>query len=185
MAILITIMVLDFKVPSEASLAALCSLAPVFLSYVLSYIYLGIYWNNHHHLMQVVHKVNGPVLWANLHLLFWLSLIPFVTAWMGNHHFEGIPVAVYGAILLFSGTAYYILTRCLLAIHQADSPLAKAVGRDGKGIISLLVYSVAILLANFHSWIACSLYVMVACMWLIPDTRIEHVLMDDPTGKLE
>jgi uncharacterized membrane protein len=178
-------MVLDFKVPADSSLASLCALAPVFFSYVLSYIYLGIYWNNHHHLMQAVHTVNGPTLWANLHLLFWLSMIPFVTAWTGQHHFEGPPVAIYGVVLFCAGTAYYILTRCLLAIHEKNSTLAKAVGRDGKGKISIVIYAVAIALALFHSWVACCLYVLVACLWLIPDRRIENILVETPSERRE
>jgi uncharacterized membrane protein len=175
-AILITIMVLELKVPHEEGLAALRPLIPVFLSYVLSFIYLGIYWNNHHHLFQAVQHVNGSVLWANLHLLFWLSLVPFVTGWMGENNFGALPVALYGTVLLLSGAAYFILTRVLVAQHGEDSTLAMAVGRDFKGMVSLGIYAVAILLSFVNSWVACLLYALVAVMWLIPDRRIEKVL---------
>ncbi len=175
-AILITIMVLELKVPHEAGLAALRPLIPVFLSYVLSFIYLGIYWNNHHHLLQAVRHVNGGVLWANLHLLFWLSLVPFVTGWMGENNFGALPVAFYGVVLLLAGAAYFILTRVLIAQHGEDSTLAMAVGRDFKGMVSLGIYAVAILLSFVNSWVACLLYALVAVMWLIPDRRIEKVL---------
>jgi uncharacterized membrane protein len=175
-AILITIMVLELKVPHEANLAALRPLIPVFLSYILSFIYLGIYWNNHHHLFQAANHVNGRVLWANLHLLFWLSLIPFVTAWTGENQFGAVPVAFYGGVLLFSAIAYLILTRTLIAHHGKDSALAIALGRDDKGRISVVIYAVAILLANVNSWLAFSLYILVAIMWLIPDRRIERTI---------
>jgi uncharacterized membrane protein len=175
-AILITIMVLELKVPHEEGIAALRPLIPVFLSYVLSFIYLGIYWNNHHHLFQAVQHVNGSVLWANLHLLFWLSLVPFVTGWMGENNFGALPVALYGTVLLLSGAAYFILTRVLIAQHGEDSTLAMAVGRDFKGMVSLGIYAVAILLSFVNSWVACLLYALVAVMWLIPDRRIEKVL---------
>jgi uncharacterized membrane protein len=175
-AILITIMVLELKVPHEADIAALRPLIPVFLSYVLSFIYLGIYWNNHHHLFQAAQHVNGSVLWANLHLLFWLSLVPFVTGWMGENNFGALPVAFYGVVLLLAGTAYFILTRVLIAQHGEDSTLAMAVGRDFKGKVSLVIYAVAILLSFINSWVACLLYTLVAVMWLIPDRRIEKVL---------
>src|SRR5574341_498666 len=160
-AIIITIMVLELRVPVVSSLAALRPITPVFLSYVLSFIFLGIYWSNHHHLLQVVEHVSGGVLWANLHLLFWLSLIPFVTGWMGENHFTALPVALYGAILLMAGLAYLILERALTAHHGKDSRLAVAVGKDLKGIISLIVYAVAIPLSFLNSWIAFSLYVLV------------------------
>lgn len=176
-AIIITIMVLELKVPHEADLAALRRLLPVFLSYVLSFIYLGIYWNNHHHLFQVVRHVNGSVLWANLHLLFWLSLIPFVTGWTGENHFAPLPVAVYGIVLFFAAIAYFILTRTLIFHHGNDSTLAIALGRDFKGKMSLAIYAVAILLSFVNSWLACLLYVLVAVMWLIPDRRIEKTLI--------
>jgi hypothetical protein len=175
-AILITIMVLELKIPLEADLAALRPLLPVFLSYILSYIYLGIYWNNHHHLFQAVQQVNGRVLWANLHLLFWLSLLPFVTAWAGENHFATWPVALYGLVLLFAAIAYFILTRTLIRHHGKDSTLATALGRDSKGKISLVIYALAILLAFVNVWLANLLYVLVALMWLIPDRRIEKKL---------
>ena len=175
-AIIITIMVLEIKVPHGLDLAALRPLIPVFLSYVLSFIFLGIYWNNHHHLLQAVRHVNGRILWANLHLLFWLSLIPFVTGWMGENNFAAMPVALYGVVLLLSALAYFILTRTLIYHHGSDSTLAIAVGRDFKGRISMVLYAVAIPLAFVNSWFACILYVLVAVMWLIPDRRIENTL---------
>ena len=176
LAIIITIMVLELTIPHEAGLAALLPLAPVFLSYVLSFVFLGIYWNNHHHLFQVVEHVDGRVLWANLHLLFWLSLIPFVTGWMGENQFAAWPVALYGVDLLFAAVAYFLLTRALLAIHKPDSVLATALGRDFKGKMSLLFYVVAVPLAFVYSWLAFALYVLVAVIWLIPDPRIERNL---------
>jgi uncharacterized membrane protein len=148
----------------------------VFLSYVLSFIFIGIYWSNHHHLLQVVEKVSGGVLWANLHLLFWLSLTPFVTGWMGENRFAAVPVALYGVVLLFSAVAYFILARSLLSIHARDSLLATALGADFKGKISMVIYLVAIPLAFVRSWLACALYVLVAVMWLVPDRRIEKKL---------
>jgi uncharacterized membrane protein len=175
-AIIITIMVLEMKVPHGADLAALRPLIPVFLSYVLSFIYLGIYWNNHHHLFQAVRHVNGHVLWANLHLLFWLSLIPFVTGWMGENHFAAVPVALYGTVLLFAASAYFILSRTLISHHGKDSTLATAIGRDAKGKVSVVIYALAILLSVVNSWFACALYVLVALIWLIPDQRIERNL---------
>ena len=175
-AIIITIMVLELKVPHGDNLAALRPLIPVFLSYILSFIYLGVYWNNHHHLCQVVQRVNGRVLWANLHLLFWLSLIPFVTAWMGENNFTVVPVAFYGGVLLFSAIAYSILTMTLVAHHGKDSTIATAIGRDFKGKASLAIYTVAIPLAFANSWLALSLYVLVAIIWLIPDRRIERAM---------
>ena len=175
-AILITIMVLELKVPLKADWAALLPLIPVFLSYVLSFAFLGIYWNNHHHLLQAVKHVDGRVLWANLHLLFWLSLIPFVTGWMGETQFAPRPVALYGTVLFLAGVAYNILTRSLVSLHGRDSVLASALGRDVKGKVSVLIYAVAIALSCVNSWWACALYVMVAVMWLIPDRRIEKTL---------
>lgn len=166
-------MVLEMKVPLGGDLAALAPVIPIFLSYLLSFVFLGIYWNNHHHLFQAVHHVNGGVLWANLHLLFWLSLIPFVTAWMGENHFSGWPVALYGAVLLFAAFAYFILVRALLSLHGQDSVLATALGRDVKGKLSLLFYAAAIPLSFLNSLLASLLYVLVAVMWLIPDPRIE------------
>jgi uncharacterized membrane protein len=177
-AIIITIMVLELRVPHDASLAALRPLLPVLLSYLLSFIYIGIYWNNHHHLLHAVDHVNGPILWANLHLLFWLSLIPFVTAWMGENHFERVPVAIYGVVLVAASIAYYILTRALIALHGRTSTLATAVGKDFKGQLSTTIYLVAIPLALWKWWLAFVLYVLVAIMWLAPDRRIERTLVE-------
>lgn len=179
-AIIITIMVLELKVPHEADLAALRPLIAVFLSYVLSFVFIGIYWNNHHHLLQAVRQVNGPVLWANLHLLFWLSLVPFVTNWMGESSFAAWPVALYGVVMWCAGLAYFILTRILISSHGQDSLLATALGGDFKGKVSLVIYTVAIFLALLIPWLACLLYVMVAIMWLIPDRRIEKMLGNEP-----
>ena len=175
-AILITIMVLEFHAPHVGSLSALLPLAPAALSYVLSYVFIGIYWNNHHHLIQAVRHVNGGVLWANLHLLFWISLIPFGTAWMGSTEFAPWPVAVYGAILLMAGVAYYILAQVLIALHGADSPIAAAIGSDFKGRVSIVMYLAAIPLAFVHTAIAIAIYAAVAIMWLVPDRRIERTL---------
>ena len=175
-AIIITIMVLELRVPHDSSPAALTPLIPVFLSYVLSFIYLGIYWSNHHHLFHAVDHVGGGVLWANLHLLFWLSLVPFATAWMGENHFAPWTLVLYGTVLLFAAIAYYILTLALLSIHAKDSSLATALGRDFKGKISIVIYLVAIPLALVKWWLACALYILVAIMWLIPDRRIEKTL---------
>jgi uncharacterized membrane protein len=177
LAIIITIMVLEFEVPHEPTLAALAPLAPKFLSYVLSFVFLGIYWNNHHHLWQVVKSVNGSVLWANLHLLFWLSLIPFVTGWMGENNFSTIPVALYGLVLWLAALAYSIMVRVLLAHHGEDSLLATAVGNDVKGLRSLYLYTAALPLAFVSPVIALALYVTVAIMWLVPDRRIENQLV--------
>jgi len=175
-AILITIMVLELNGPHGADLAALRPLIPTFVSYVLSFIYLGIYWNNHHHLIQAVQHVNGRVLWANLHLLFWLSLIPFVTSWMGDNHFAPTPVALYGTVLLFAGIAYNILTRALIALHGQHSTIATALGNDFKGKISVVLLLAAIPLAYVSAWIACGVYFFIAIIWLIPDRRIEKTL---------
>ncbi len=175
-AIIITIMVLEIKVPHGSDFKALRPLLPIFLSYVLSFIYLGIYWNNHHHLLQATRQINGRILWANLHLLFWLSLIPFVTGWMGENHFAALPVALYGTVLLLAAIAYFILSRTLISSHGKDSPLAIALGKDFKGKISIVIYAVAIPLAFVNSWFACAFYVLVAIMWLIPDRRIEKTL---------
>jgi uncharacterized membrane protein len=177
-AIIITIMVLELKVPHGSEVDALKPLIPVFLSYVLSFIYLAIYWNNHHHLFQAVQKVNGQILWANLHLLFWLSLLPFVTAWMGENHLAPLPVALYGTVLLLAAIAYYLLTLALIARHGRDSLLATAVGRDFKGKISILIYAVAIPFSFVSPWFAAVLYVSVAILWLIPDRRIEKRLTE-------
>jgi uncharacterized membrane protein len=178
LAIIITIMVLELKVPHGADLGALGPLLPVFLSYVLSFIFIGIYWSNHHHLLHAVQHVDGRILWANLHLLFWLSLIPFVTGWMGENHFAAWPVALYGTVLLSAAIAYFILTRVLVSYHGRDSALAKAVGKDFKGKVSVVCYAVAIPLAFVNSWLACGLYVLVVVMWLIPDRRIERELTE-------
>ncbi|MCI0486822.1 MAG: TMEM175 family protein [Blastocatellia bacterium] len=175
-AIIITIMVLEMKVPHGADMEAMRPLIPVFLSYVLSFIHLGIYWNNHHHLLQAIKHVNGRILWANMHLLFWLSLVPFVTGWMGENRFAARPVALYGTVLLFAGIAYFILTLALISHHGRDSALAAALGRDFKGKVSIVAYAVAIPLSFMHPWIACAIYILVAVMWLIPDRRIEKVL---------
>jgi uncharacterized membrane protein len=176
LAIILTIMVLEFEIPHEGTLSALAPLAPKFLSYVLSFVFLGIYWNNHHHLWQAVKGVNGSILWANLHLLFWLSLIPFVTGWMGENDFSTIPVALYGMVLWLSALAYYIMVRALVAHHGEDSLLAAAIGKDAKGLRSLYLYTAAVPLAFVSPWIALALYVTVAILWLIPDRRIENRL---------
>ncbi len=176
-AILITIMVLELKVPHESTLEALQPLWHVFVSYVLSFIFIGIYWNNHHHLMHAVDRVNGAILWANLHLLFWLSLIPFVTAWMGEHAFASAPTALYGGVLLFSAVAYTILTALLVSHHGKNSTLARAMGADKKGKLSLCFYVAAIPLAFKSPALAYLLYCAVAAIWLIPDRRIEKILM--------
>ena len=175
-AIIITIMVLEMKVPHGVELNSLVPIIPIFLSYVLSFVFLAIYWNNHHHLCQAIEKVNGNILWANIHLLFWLSLIPFVTAWMGENNFASVPVALYGVILLLDAIAYYILTIVLKAHHDKDSKLVKALGNDFKGKISVVIYFVAIPLAFLHSLIAASLYILVALMWLVPDKRFERII---------
>jgi len=172
-AILITIMVLELKVPTVATPEALRPLVPVALSYVLSFVFLAIYWNNHHHMLQAIERVDGRVLWANSHLLFWLSLIPFATAWMGENHFATWPVALYGVILLCAGIGYYVLAQTLVALHGSGSVIGDALGRDGKGRLSMAIYAAAIPLAFYHALLACALYVVVAVMWLIPDRRIE------------
>ena len=177
-AIIITIMVLEMKVPHGADFAALRPILPVFLSYALSFLYVGIYWNNHHHLFQAVKQVSGPVLWANLHLLFWLSLFPFVTGWLGENELTASTVGLYGGVLIMAGTAYYILVRVLLAGHGSDSILAKAIGRDFKGKISVVIYAMGIALACWLPWLAMALYVSVAIIWLVPDRRIEKHLAE-------
>lgn len=174
-AIIITIMVLDLKVPHRPDFAALSELYPVFLPYVLSFLYVGIYWNSHHHMMQIVHKVNGATLWANLHLLFWLSLSPFASAWMGENHFATIPVAVYGFCLLMCAVAYTILSQVLIKIEGPDSKLAVAFNRDYKGKVSLAIYLLAIPLTFVNHWIGFALYCLVAGIWFIPDRRIENL----------
>ncbi len=177
-AIIITIMVLELKAPRGAQFDSLGPLIPVFLSYVLSFVYVGIYWNNHHHMLHAAQKVSGAVLWANLHLLFWLSLIPFTTAWMDENHFAAAPVALYGADLLMAGAAYYGLARCLAAVNGKTSALATAFGKDWKGLISIGIYAVGIALSFVNPSAALALYVMVACIWVIPDRRIETMLKD-------
>jgi uncharacterized membrane protein len=181
-AILITIMVLELKVPHTSDWAALRPLVPVFLCYVLSYVFLGIYWNNHHHLLHAVDSINGKVLWANLHLLFWLSLVPFVTEWMGEHGFQPIPTAAYGAVLLAAAIAFTILVRVLIAHRGPHSTLALAVGRDFKSKVSLALYAAAIPLAFVNQWLSYGIYVAVALIWLAPDPRIESRLPGESRG---
>ena len=178
LAILITIMVLELKVPHGDNFAALGALLPTFVSYALSFIYLAIYWNNHHHLLHAVKKVNGPILWANTHLLFWLSLVPFATAWMGENHFAARPVALYGFILLMASLAYYLLSQCLIHVHGRDSVLGSALGSDLKGKLSSAIYATAILLSFANRWVGFGLYWVVALIWLVPDRRIERVISD-------
>lgn len=175
-AVIITIMVLELKPPHEADIHALIMLCPVFISYILSFIFIAIYWNNHHHMLQAATKVNGAILWANMHLLFWLSLIPFLTAWMGEHSFAEWPVALYGTDLLMCGLAYYILARLLVTHHGKDSAIAHAIGNDFKGIASLVIYAIAIPLAFIKPMASYALYASVALMWLVPDRRIEKTL---------
>jgi len=177
-AIIITIMVLELKVPHGSSFSDLKPLLPVFLSYVLSFANVGIYWNNHHHLLHTVKRVSGPMLWANLHLLFWLSLMPFTTGWMGENHFESTPTALYGLVLLMCGISYFILQGTIIRAHGAGSELARAVGRDSKGKISLAAYVIAIPLAFVNEWIADAIFVAVALMWFIPDRRIERAIAE-------
>ena len=182
-AIILTIMVLELKVPHGNGIEELKPLVPLFVSYILSFIFIAIYWNNHHHLLQAVEEVNGNILWANTHLLFWLSLIPFFTAWMGENGFTGWPVALYGIDLFFASIAYYILSKQLIAHHGKNSTIAIAVGSDRKGIISTLLYLIAIPLAFLNSYIAYGIYITVAVMWLIPDSRIEKTLSEDHPKK--
>jgi TMEM175 potassium channel family protein len=176
LAIIITVMVLELRVPHGSDLAALKPLLPVFLTYVLSFIYLGIYWNNHHHLLKAAHRVTGGIMWANLHLLFWLSLFPFVTGWMGANHFTTAPTALYGAVMLLAAIAYYILQNLIIADQGRDSKLAASIGRDLKGKLSPVLYALAIVAAFFQPWISASLYVLVALLWLVPDRRIARVV---------
>jgi uncharacterized membrane protein len=182
-AIIITIMVLEFHAPAGASLQALRPLIPKLLSYILSFVIVGIYWNNHHHLLQATRHITGAVLWANLHLLFWLSLTPFTTAWMGENHFAAIPVAVYGCVLLGASIAYYILVRALLADSAKNYDLAAALGRDLKGKISVLIYLATIVIACKLPRVACALYVAVAIIWFVPDTRIERKITEHEPSK--
>jgi uncharacterized membrane protein len=172
-AILITIMVLELKVPHGATVEALLPLWPIFLSYVLSFIYIGIYWNNHHHMLHAVREISGGVLWANLHLLFWLSLVPFVTGWMGENHFDTVPVAAYGVVLLMCAIAYTLLSRCLVAHRGKNVELEQAIGSDRKGKLSIVLYVVGIVLSFVWSWLGFITYIVVAIMWLVPDRRIE------------
>jgi uncharacterized membrane protein len=175
-AIIITIMVLELKVPHEPTLEALRPVVPPLLTYALSFIYVGIYWNNHHHMLHAATRVSGGILWANLHLLFWLSLIPFTTGWMGENHFQPVPTASYGLVLLLASIAYFILARTILAVEGPGSPLAKAIGNDRKGRVSTAIYVVAVPLAFVRPWMAISLYVLVGMIWLVPDRRIERRL---------
>lgn len=175
-AVIITIMVLEMKVPHGSEWPSLQPMLPVFLSYVLSYIFIGIYWNNHHHMLHMVKHINGSVLWANLHLLFWLSLVPFVTGWMGENHFAALPVALYGVVLLMAGFAYWLLQNCIISAGSGKNALlAEAIGKDIKGKLSLFIYAIAIPLAFWNQWLAGALYIFVAAIWLIPDRRIERM----------
>jgi uncharacterized membrane protein len=178
-AIIITIMVLEMRPPHEASIEALRPLVPVALSYLLSFVYLGIYWNNHHHMLHVTRHVDGAILWANLHLLFWLSLVPFSTAWMGENHFAAVPTAVYGVVLLMAAIAYFILARAIIHREGPDSVLARAFGRDWKGKVSPVLYIFAISLSFVDQWLAQAIYTLVAVMWLVPDRRIEKLASGD------
>lgn len=182
LAIIITIMVLEMKVPHGSDFAALKPLLPVFLTYVLSFLYLGIYWNNHHHLLKACRHVNGGIMWANLHLLFWLSLFPFVTGWMGENHFTPVPTALYGAVLLLAAIGYYVLQNRIIAEQGCDSKLALSLGRDLKGKFSPVLYAFAIVVSFFRPWIAGSIYIFVALLWLIPDRRIER-FVNETNGK--
>jgi len=179
LAIIITIMVLEFKVPTQTTFEAVIPLFHKFLSYILSFIYVGIYWNNHHHLMHTVRRVNGTILWANLHLLFWLSLIPFATAWIGEHHFAPFPMMLYGIILMMNGIAFNILQRTIIQHHGKDSLLSKAVGKDFKGKASVVLYLIAVFLTKYYPIASGCIYIFVALMWLVPDKRIEHILEEE------
>jgi uncharacterized membrane protein len=179
LAIIITIMVLEFKVPEGIDPDSIKPLLPKFLSYILSFIYVGIYWNNHHHMMHTVKRVNGAILWANLHLLFWLSLIPFVTAYIGENHFAPFPMMMYGVILLMNGVAYFILQSLILKHHGKDSLLAKAIGTDFKGKSSPVFYLIAIIFANYYPIVSGAIYILVALMWLVPDKRIERIFNEN------
>jgi uncharacterized membrane protein len=181
-AILLTIMVLELKIPHGADWQSLSPLLPVFLTYVLSFIYLGIYWNNHHHMLYAAERINGKILWANMHLLFWLSLVPFVTGWMGENHFAPLPTAIYGVVLLLAAVAYTILQNLIIAHQGPVSKLEAAIGNDVKGKLSMALYILAIPLAFVHQWISDALYVLVALMWLVPDTRIESKL-NEPVAR--
>lgn len=185
LAIIITIMVLEMKVPHGDSLASLKPLVPVFISYILSFIYIGIYWNNHHHMLHAAKQVNGRTLWANIHLLFWLSLVPFVTGWMGENYFTTLPVVLYGIVLLMAGVAYYILAHSLIGLHGKNSTLAEAFGRDWKGILSVTFYAVGIGLSFIKPWLGFATYALVAAIWFIPDKRIENKLADEKRNEKE
>ncbi len=180
MAIIITIMVLEMKVPHGTTFAELAPLLPVFLSYVLSFVYVGIYWNNHHHMLHACSKVTAGILWANLHLLFWLSLFPFATGWMGENHFAALPSAIYGAVLLAAAIAYWILQQAIIAAQGPGSVLERAVGSDWKGKLSPVLYACAIVSTFFAPWIAQAIYIAVAVLWLVPDRRIERTLQHEP-----
>ena len=185
LAIIITIMVLEMKVPHGDSLASLKPLVPVFISYILSFIYIGIYWNNHHHMLHAAKLVNGRTLWANIDLLFWLSLVPFVTGWMGENNFTTLPVVLYGIVLLMAGVAYYILAHSLIGLHGKNSTLAEAFGRDWKGILSVTFYAVGIGLSFIKPWLGFATYALVAAIWFIPDKRIENKLADEKRNEKE
>ncbi|MGK2864547.1 MAG: TMEM175 family protein, partial [Chitinophagaceae bacterium] len=176
---IITIMVLEMKVPHGTSLASLKPLLPVFISYILSFIYLSIYWNNHHHMLHAARQVNGKTLWANIHLLFWLSLIPFVTGWMGENNFATLPVVFYGIVLLMAAVAYYILAHSLAGLHGKNSTLAEAFGKDWKGLASIFIYAAGIGLSFIHPWLGFAMYVFVAGIWFIPDKRIEKRMVNE------
>jgi uncharacterized membrane protein len=178
LAVIITIMVLELKVPHAPELSALAPMLPVLLSYVLSFVFVGIYWNNHHHMLHAVQKINGNALWANLHLLFWLSIVPFVTDWMGENHLAAVPVALYGAVLFMAGLAYTILARTLIAYQGKDSVLAIALGKDFKGLASLVFYAIAVAFSFVNTRISIAIYILVAVMWFIPDRRIEKVIAE-------
>ena len=180
LAIIITIMVLELKVPHGDTLAALHDHIPIFLNYLLSFVYVGIYWNNHHHMLHTVRRVSGGILWANLHLLFWLSLLPFTTAWMGENHMASTPTALYGAVLLLAAAAYSILERAIIQANGKSSLLAQAIGSDFKGYISLVLYALGIALAFVLPWVSQTLYAGGALLWLVPDRRIEHVMVKEP-----
>ena len=176
LAIIITIMVLELKVPHGADIQSIAPLMPVFLSYVLSFVYVGIYWNNHHHLLHTASRVSGGILWANLHLLFWLSLLPFATGWLGENHFAALPSAAYGVVLLMAAIAYYLLQNCIISTQGPDSQLRRAVGKDWKGKLSPVLYLAAICMSFWHQWLAQAIYVLAAVLWLVPDRRIERAL---------
>lgn len=179
LAIIITIMVLEFKVPDDTTFEAVIKLSHKFLSYILSFIYVGIYWNNHHHLIHSLKNVNGKILWANLHLLFWLSLIPFTTAWIGEHHFASFPMMLYGIVLLMNAFAYFILQRLILIDHGKDSALSNAIGKDYKGKLSVILYLIAVFLTKYSVEISGAIYILVALIWLIPDKRIERTFNEN------